>query len=174
MEHAVLKGNMTALHSVTRVRAQNTSWSQCSLQLFTFLMGITVLLAHSAFPSSLGDTWMSVNSWRGSVEWFSRIGPCKCTLHSADCVWGCAHKQQHKCKYRHMPAHMHRSHHVQRLAAFLPHLSTLCPLLLSFSTCLWSSASFTFQSTVCFSSSWQWSEHGEWEQKKRELSPLGS
>lgn len=39
----------------------------------------------------------------------------------------------------------------------------LWPLLLSFPTCLWSTGSFTFQSTACSSSSWQRSEHSEKE-----------
>lgn len=40
----------------------------------------------------------------------------------------------------------------------------ICPLHLSFSTCLWSSASFTFQSSTCSSSSWQGIEQREREQ----------
>lgn len=43
-----------------------------------------------------------------------------------------------------------------------------CPLLLSFSTCLWSSASFTFQSAACSSSSWQ----GAGVQRQRGSCPL--
>lgn len=111
---------------------------------------------------------MSVNSWRGPVEWFNRNRSSPIIIYTLS-LWRPAHKQEHTHTHANAGTCQHACtnttvcrdwHHFCLIS--LP----LCPLLLSFPTCLWSSASFTFQSTACFSSSWQGSEHRERERER--------
>lgn len=163
-------------------RGLNTPWSQHHLQLFVLLMDIILLFTHSTFPLSREvPAWVSIpekNPWSDSIGWVLSNN----NLHTVSWVL-LINKNGHI--YMQARTNEHATAHVHKDTLPLPHLSVgtgtipasslpppLCLLLLSFSTCLWSPASFTIQSSACSSSplTGEWAERGS---EKEGVVPFG-